>query len=87
MQRALPDLLTERVNAYLACMAGTNQPAPRCCSLEGEIGKQVACAVYAARPSPCREVEPGSEKCNDARGRHGLAPLVEADAVGSEEPG
>jgi Fe-S-cluster containining protein len=71
----LPESLTERVNPWLSCMAGTNQPAPRCRALEGVVGKEVTCVVYSQRPSPCREVQPGDEKCSKARVAHGLAPL------------
>ena len=74
-QRGLPDSLTERVERHLASMAGTNRPEPRCHALRGQLGKQVACLVYSARPSPCLEVQPGDEKCNKARAQHGLGPL------------
>ena len=75
-ERGLPDSLIERVNAHVACMAGTGGPAPRCAALHGEIGKAVACGVYSLRPAPCRELEPGDEKCNKARARYGLEPLI-----------
>ncbi len=74
-QNGLPDNFIEPVTPHLACMAGTNQPVPRCRALAGEVGKEVTCTVYAARPSPCREVQPGSEKCNSARARHGLGEI------------
>jgi len=77
-ERGLPDALVEKLNAHLANLAGTNQPVPRCHALRGEVGKSVACSVYEQRPSPCREVEPGDEKCNRARARHGLPPIEEA---------
>ena len=73
----LPDDLVERVSAHMACMAGTNQPTPRCRALQGEVGKEVTCVAYAARPSPCREVQPGSEKCNKARARYGLSEILD----------
>ena len=69
-----PDM-TEQVNAQMSCMAGTNRSAPHCLALQGEVGRQVSCSVYAQRPSPCREVQPGDEKCARARDRHGLTPL------------
>lgn len=75
-QRGLPDTLLERVSAHLACMVGTNQPAPRCRALRGEVGQEVTCQVYDARPSPCHEVEPGSDQCNKARAKYGLEPLL-----------
>jgi Fe-S-cluster containining protein len=56
-------------------MAGTGGPEPRCHALQGEVGGQVACGVYSARPAPCREVTPGDEKCNRARAKYGLEPL------------
>lgn len=94
-QRQLPASCIEPVTAHLAGMAGTNRPVPRCCALQGEIGRQVTCLVYAARPSPCRELQAGDEKCNRARARHGLAPLTQqatahtphADAKLRREPG
>ena len=77
-QGGLPDDIVERVTPHLACMAGTNQPVPRCGALQGEVGKEVRCTVYAGRPSPCREVQPGSEQCNRARVRHGLSEIHES---------
>src|SRR5579862_8801548 len=73
----LADEAIEKVNAHVACMAGTNGQHPRCVALQGEVGKQVACIAYDQRPSPCREVQPGDEKCTRARARHGLGPLLE----------
>lgn len=74
-QGGLPDDLVEPVTPHLACMAGTNQPVPRCRALAGEVGQEVTCTVYPSRPSACREVQPGSEKCNRARARHGLGAI------------
>ena len=73
--RGLPELLTERIGPFFACMAGTNSSAPRCAALTGEVGAAVACAVYERRPEPCRELLPGDDKCGRARARHGLAPI------------
>ena len=72
MQRGLPDDSIEQVTPLLASMAGTNQPVPRCHSLVGQVGQRVSCGLYEQRPSPCRELQPGEEKCNQARLRHGL---------------
>jgi uncharacterized protein len=72
----LPDSLVEQVSAFHACMAGTNQADPRCAALTGEIGGQVGCSAYALRPPACREVQAGDDKCQRARQRHGLPPLV-----------
>ena len=76
MERGLADALTEQVNAHMACMAGTNGQQPRCLALQGEVGKAVTCTSYSQRPSPCREVQPGDEKCTRARARYRLEPLV-----------
>lgn len=72
----LPEKLTEKLNPWMSCMVGTNQNSPHCRALQGTIGTAVRCTVYAERPSPCREVHPGDEKCNRARARHGMGPLT-----------
>lgn len=57
----VPAQLTEAVAPLLRCMKGTSTQPVRCIALQGEVGKQVACGIYAGRPSPCREfnmVEP-----------------------------
>jgi Fe-S-cluster containining protein len=71
----LPDSYVERINERFSCMAGTNTASPRCAALEGTIGESVACSLYLARTSPCREVQPGDEQCLKARSKHGLPPL------------
>ena len=73
--RGLPDLMVEKVNAQMACMAGTNHVDPRCVALQGKVGEDVRCSVYSLRPEPCRQVMPGDERCLEARRRHGLPPL------------
>jgi len=67
--------MTERLTPHLSCMAGTNQAKPRCLALQGGVGQSVSCSVYAARPSACREVEAGDDKCQRARRAHGLPEL------------
>jgi Fe-S-cluster containining protein len=69
----------ERVDAQHLCMAGTNNASPRCAALRGEVGGETTCVAYEARPPACREVQPGDEKCQRARERHGLPPLVTPD--------
>jgi Fe-S-cluster containining protein len=77
----VPVALTEPLTPHLRAMRGTNQKAPRCQQLQGEIGA-TRCGIYPLRPSPCREFEPYDEhgrpdpRCNRARERHGLAPLA-----------
>ena len=74
----LPEEFCEPLTPHLVSMAGTNRAAPRCCALRGEVGDPVTCLVYESRPSPCREVRPGDERCAKARAGHGLAPLPAA---------
>ncbi|MFN4291739.1 MAG: YkgJ family cysteine cluster protein [Permianibacter sp.] len=75
-QRRLPVELIEPVNPWLACLRGTWAAQPRCQALQGEVGRHVSCTVYDARPDPCRDVQPGDEKCRKARDKHGLPPLA-----------
>jgi uncharacterized protein len=62
-------------------MRGTQAREPRCVALDGQIGGAIRCAIYAQRPSPCRELRPAwedgtpSPQCDRARQRHGLPPL------------
>lgn len=76
----VPVELTEQFMPHLRCMRGTYQKSPRCLQLQGDIPGAV-CAIYAQRPSPCRELEPYdaagkvSEQCTKARVHHGLPPL------------
>lgn len=51
----VPPELTEKLNDFRAVMKGTNRPQPRCVALQGEVGGFTPCAIYASRPSPCRE--------------------------------
>jgi len=44
----------------------------RCATLRGDIGSHVTCGVYEVRPSVCRNLEPGSDKCVTARLERGL---------------
>lgn len=52
---SVPVEFTEKVHEHMLCMKGTNDYPPRCAALRGEVGKQVSCAIYQNRPSPCRE--------------------------------
>jgi uncharacterized protein len=68
----VPDGLAVDVNDALARMRGTDHQPPRCAALTGKLGERVACGIYEWRPGPCRELEAGSDACNQARRRHGL---------------
>lgn len=67
--------MTVPVTANIVRMSGTDAVAPRCVALAGEVGSRVACTIYEARPSPCREFETSHPACQRARQRHGLPPL------------
>lgn len=44
----------------------------RCVALEGRLGVQVSCSIYAMRPPSCRKVEPGSPECRRDRRERGV---------------
>lgn len=83
----VPVRMTENLTPHLRCMAGTNQPQPRCAALIGTVGEAVRCAIYDQRPSVCvafgvhwendtLTVMPEDlERCNQARARWSLPPL------------
>lgn len=76
LEYGLPESMTEQVTPHIACMAGTNASQPHCAALgKGDAGP-MACGVYQQRPSPCREVSIGDDKCRRARALHGLPPLA-----------
>ncbi|CAN7494023.1 YkgJ family cysteine cluster protein [Massilia sp. LjRoot122] len=75
LERGMPEVMAEQLTPHLSCMKGTNASAPYCAALgKGDAGR-MACGVYAHRPSPCREVQIGDEKCERARAKHGLPAL------------
>lgn len=45
----------------------------RCVALLGKLGKSVRCSIYEHRPTPCRKVEAGSERCLAHRRERGLS--------------
>jgi Fe-S-cluster containining protein len=67
--------MTVPVTANIVRMCGTDDTPPRCVALAGEVGQQVTCTIYDARPSPCREFDIEHDACNRARQRCGLPPL------------
>ncbi len=77
----VPTGLTETYTATTACMREHPDLPGRCIALAGRIGTAVNCVIYAQRPAACSEFAPlallglADESCNDARRRHGLAPL------------
>ncbi|RUL62531.1 YkgJ family cysteine cluster protein [Dyella dinghuensis] len=78
----VPVELTEKLDAHRLAMRGTWAQRPQCIALEGEVGGNACCSIYARRPSVCRDVQPSwengapSEQCDRARMAHGLEPLT-----------
>lgn len=72
----VPEGLALPLTATLCRLRGTDHQPPRCAALVGRIGERVACGIYDWRPSPCRELEPGTDACQRARARHGLVLLA-----------
>ncbi len=81
----VPAAMTSPLNHHRVVMNGTHCAPVRCVALDGVVGEQVACSIYAQRPSPCRELEPWCElggtspHCTVARAAHGLPPLEPPD--------
>ena len=71
----VPPEMTVPVTPAIVRLCGTDASPPRCMALAGEIGREVACTIYDARPSPCREFDTSHTACARARQLFGLAPL------------
>lgn len=78
----VPVELTSKVNDFYACMKGTEVGGGRCTALQGTLGQPgIGCAIYANRPSVCREfpvwLEDGTPNpdCQRLRSKLGLRPL------------
>ena len=69
---SVPVALTRPVGPLHRCMAGTQTRPVRCVALQGNVGRAVACGIYAQRSSTCRSVVPGDGQCLKARAAHGL---------------
>ena len=51
----VPDDLVVQINPTRVAMIGTDAKPCRCISLQGEIGQEVACTIYANRSSPSHD--------------------------------
>jgi Fe-S-cluster containining protein len=77
----VPAHMTEKLNHTMRCMKGSNELPRRCAALAGTVGEQVACTIYANRPTPCREFpvyfDDGTPnpRCDELRATIGLPPL------------
>jgi Fe-S-cluster containining protein len=76
----------EELTDFHRCMMGTSEKHhPKCRGLGGRIGKDAACTIYSARPTPCRQFQASysngrhNPRCDEARRAHGLKPLRRQD--------
>ena len=87
----VPAAMAEVLDPFRLAMRGTWARQPHCVALDGEVGTQVRCRIYARRPSPCRELQASwedgtqSPQCDRARAMHGLAPLAPADWLARQQ--
>ena len=84
--QSVPQDFTEDLDQDQRCMKGTNHKhTPSCVALMGRVGQSAHCIVYSNRPSPCRLFKASFEdgyqntRCDQARAKHGLAPLSKQD--------
>lgn len=83
----VPVGFTEPLNLHLRYMKGTGVAPRRCVALVGEPGRQVACSIYASRPTPCRDFPAfladglPNPKCNALRAALGLTMLATPEAA------
>lgn len=74
---SVPSGLADQINGSICRMRGTDSVPIRCAALTGQVGQRVGCGIYEWRPSPCREFSEGTDACERARRKHGLAPVHE----------
>ena len=78
----VPPEAVVRWDAHRVALRGTDRKQPHCEQLRGEVGREVNCAIYAQRPTPCRELTPSwengrrNDQCDRARSAYGMAPLT-----------
>ena len=82
---SVPVALTVPVTPHRVAMRGTEVQPVRCVALQGRVGRDAACGIYAQRSSTCRDFSFGDERCHDARRRHGLAALTARDLAWAKE--
>ncbi len=81
MGGVVPDALTHEVSGNRVRMNGTAQFPVRCAALIGDCGVQSICSIYEQRSSTCRNFDFDSDRCHEARARHGLPPLTPIDPI------
>ena len=90
---AVPVDMTCRVSPLRRVMKGTTGPKPHCIALQGEIGHDVYCSIYANRPSTSREFTVSERNnlrdnlCDRARRAWALPPLATIiDTISNAKP-
>lgn len=85
-QPAVPEEHWEEGGLQTRIMKGTNKNHQiRCVALKGRVGQSVSCGIYSSRSSTCRNFMASYEngyrnpRCDEARRKHGLAPLTKND--------
>jgi len=63
-----------RIPATLVAADGSGMrcAGERCRALDGTIGSETTCTIYAVRPIVCRDCLPGDDACTIAREARGL---------------
>ena len=84
----VPEDLVRPLRHHELAMRGTDDGgAIRCVALDGVVGENTSCRIYAQRPTPCRAVRASYEDgtpdahCDRARATHGLRALTREDWV------
>lgn len=76
----VPSELVTPITPFYIAMKGT-ESGGRCIALQGEIGKDIGCAIYSNRPTVCRTFPVWESdgtpnvRCQESRQRVGLKPL------------
>lgn len=77
-QRGIDEATLVQITPWRVAFAGTVSKPVRCVHFNGAVGEESFCRIYEQRPHPCRELQPGDEKCQKARAAHGLPALERA---------
>lgn len=81
----VPEEAVVAISRQMVAMRGTESEPMRCAQLQGELGRDVVCAIYERRPSTCRKFEASYEngthspRCDQARAAFGWKPLRPED--------
>ncbi|WP_255987336.1 YkgJ family cysteine cluster protein [Chitinolyticbacter albus] len=71
----VPQAMVVPITPWHVAMRGTDHKPVHCVALQGRVGEQVGCSIYAQRSSTCHEFDVGDARCNQARSLHGLPAL------------